>query len=331
MDADREEDEKQSGPNTSDVRQALRREADAWAANHGRTVQWLWTVGFQPLTVMPHFPRPIDVSVQMANTPLYLCENRLRQWEDHCYFCLTLSGVGGFADAHGIHRLPPGRAFLTPINDPATRYFYPPEATGPWRFLAFTFTGRCADDMVRDLRERYGSIYSLDLNAQIVMRLLSLEHPTYRTLHPDAIDAAELVLDLLFALAASARSREAPDAARDLVARAMQYIGEGLEFDLTVEELAERMGISRERLARAFRDRLEQSPRDILQQRRIRQACVLLKDTQLPVKEIAARMGYSDHTSFIRGFRNVTGMTPQRFRKEGDLRVHAGSRGARSR
>ena len=41
----------------------------------------------------------------------------------------------------------------------------------------------------------------------------------------------------------------------------------------------------------------------------------LLESTQLPVKEIAGRVGYNDPLYFSTVFRNYTGMNPRAYRK----------------
>jgi AraC-like DNA-binding protein len=44
------------------------------------------------------------------------------------------------------------------------------------------------------------------------------------------------------------------------------------------------------------------------------QAKLLLTDSRLPIKEIAARLGYSKTPNFHRAFCKATGITPLRFR-----------------
>ena len=41
----------------------------------------------------------------------------------------------------------------------------------------------------------------------------------------------------------------------------------------------------------------------------------LLRDSDLPIKEIAVKVGYFDSSSFIRRFRQNTSMTPAQYRQ----------------
>lgn len=294
-------------------------ELEAWYRTHDRSYQHLWRVDFRLLDEMPLSPRPMTLSRQVVLGPGYYSEGRLRAAHDYCYFCYSLSGAGTFWDERGVHSVPAGWGFLLEMNDPRTGYGGEPNAQTPWQFLAFEFTGLAARALVRDLVARYGGVFALAAQSPILQRLHSYEIKNYAVTHPHAVDAAEMVIELLLALAASARAQEEPDAARDLVKRAMQLIEQHAEAPFSVTELARRLGISRERLARVFRLRLNLSPHQLIQERKIRRACFLLKDTDMPIKQIAAQLGYTDYTNFIRAFRQVMQMTPHEFYMHGSI------------
>ena len=50
---------------------------------------------------------------------------------------------------------------------------------------------------------------------------------------------------------------------------------------------------------------------------RIRRASALLRESTLPITEIALRCGFGDSNYFSRAFRKASGMTPSQFRKGG--------------
>ena len=293
--------------------------AQEWSVLHQRSFQRLWQLDFQVLEEMPLSPRPLNVSRQVVIGPGYYSDGSLRTLDDHCYFCYSLSGMGMFWDARGVRSLPPGQGFLMEINDPQSGYSGEPNLEQPWEFLAFTFTGLVAHAMTRDLVGRYGGVYTLPVQSPILQRLLSRKPESYAVARPHAVDGAEIVIELLLALAAAARSQEEPGAVQDLVRRALHLIEEHGEDCLSVQELAQRLDISRERLARAFRLHLNLSPHQIIREQKIRRACFLLKDTDMPIKQIAVHLGYTDYTNFIRAFRQVMRMTPHEFALHGSI------------
>lgn len=293
-------------------------EIEAWNQSH-HTHHRLWHVDFRMLEEMPLSPKPMAISRQVVAVSGYFSTGRIRADYRHCYFCYTLSGRGIFWDERGVHFVQEGSGFLVEINDPRTGYRSEANPTEPWEFLAFEFTGLSATALVRDLLAQFGAIFTLPVQTPILQRLLSYQAKNYAVVHLHAMDAAEMVIELLLALAASARTKEEPDAARDLVKQAMQLIEEQDGSVLTVTQLAEQLGVSRERLARVFRRRLNLSPHQLIQEQKIRRACFLLKDTALPVKQIAAHLGYTDYTNFIRAFRQVMQMTPHEFSVRGSI------------
>ncbi len=294
-------------------------EFQVWSDTHRDTYRVLWHVDMLPLPEMPLFLYPMSVGVQETGSRQYQAEGRLRSGQDFCYFCYTLDGVGGVADRQGEHLLPAGQGFLTEIADPATRYFYPGVDPRPWRFLALNFRGLAARAMVRDLVGLYGHLYALGPQSPVIQRLLNFQAFPYKTLHPHALDSAELVLELLLALGAQARASASPDPLLGLVRNALEVIDSMLEHDLSVASLAGRLGIGREQLSRSFQKCLGRPPQQIIREMKMRRASFLLKDTDLPVFQIAERLGYSDQTNFIRAFRQVIGTTPHEFRRHGTI------------
>lgn len=292
---------------------------EVWSATHRDTYRVVWHVDMLPLPEMPLFLYPMSVGVQETSSRNYQAEGRLRSSQDFCYFCCTLDGVGGFADTRGVHLLPAGQGFLTEIADPATRYFYPGADARPWRFLAVNFRGLAARAMVRDLVGLYGHLYTLSPQSPVIQRLLLFQAFPYKTLHPHALDSAELVLELLLALGASARASASPDPFLGLVRRALEVMDGMLEDGLSVSTLASRLGVGREQLTRSFQKRLGRPPQQVIREMKMRRASFLLKDTDLPVAQIAERLGYSDQTNFIRAFRAVLGTTPHEFRRHGTV------------
>lgn len=81
------------------------------------------------------------------------------------------------------------------------------------------------------------------------------------------------------------------------------------------ERLAERMGLSVRGLRRHFRQQTGVSPHQFAIGRRVQAARDLLLSTDLPVKEIARRLGYADVFYFGRQFKTQTGVSPALFRR----------------
>ena len=74
--------------------------------------------------------------------------------------------------------------------------------------------------------------------------------------------------------------------------------------------------LSRHYLIHVFERQMGMPPYRYLHMCRVNQAQVLLKTTDLPVAEIAERVGYNSAAVFIRHFRSFMGVTPGVYRSE---------------
>ena len=85
-----------------------------------------------------------------------------------------------------------------------------------------------------------------------------------------------------------------------------------------MEELAEEICLSPSQLTRVFRAAYGQTPYRYLLGRRLETACLLLRGTSLPVREIAAHLCFSDEHYFSSLFRQKIGVSPLAYRRAPD-------------
>jgi transcriptional regulator GlxA family with amidase domain len=77
-----------------------------------------------------------------------------------------------------------------------------------------------------------------------------------------------------------------------------------------VQRLAQVSGVSQAHFARSFREAFGVPPHRYLLTRRIERAMALLRDTDLPVTDIAFQTGWNSLGTFCRTFRDITGRNP---------------------
>lgn len=83
---------------------------------------------------------------------------------------------------------------------------------------------------------------------------------------------------------------------------------------VSVTDLAAVHGATPGAFAKAFTRSMGISPKVFLQRRTYQEACTLLRATDLPIKAIAARLGFEDAFYFTRWFSRFNGLPPGRFR-----------------
>jgi len=86
--------------------------------------------------------------------------------------------------------------------------------------------------------------------------------------------------------------------------------------DWPVGRLAKVSGVSEAHFARSFKKAFGVPPHRYLLTRRMERAAGMLRDTELPIIEIAMQTGYLSLGTFGRTFRDVMGKTPSVLRTE---------------
>jgi AraC-like DNA-binding protein len=92
--------------------------------------------------------------------------------------------------------------------------------------------------------------------------------------------------------------------------RVCEYIDLHLQENIALEALAEIAQLSVHHFARAFRQSLGIPPHNYIVQRRVEHAQQLIRNTDLPLSEIAIEAGFTDQSHLARHFRTITGVSP---------------------
>ncbi len=94
------------------------------------------------------------------------------------------------------------------------------------------------------------------------------------------------------------------------------YIHNHLDEKHTLDSLYQRFRINKNQIERYFRDYLDTTFADYLRDQRFQEASYYLRFTGLNGAQIADRIGLSSSQNFCKFFRQITGLTPQQFRKD---------------
>lgn len=133
----------------------------------------------------------------------------------------------------------------------------------------------------------------------------------------DALSAA-LKVDLTRYFA---RSRSEQPASVGVLApwqlrRLEEYVHATNAGGMRIADLASLVEISPSHLARTFKKTTGRTVHQFVEEARIARAAALLSDTTMPLKQIAAQVGFGTPSSFSQAFRRATGVAPGQFRDE---------------
>lgn len=109
-------------------------------------------------------------------------------------------------------------------------------------------------------------------------------------------------------------TRGVSESMRAAVSQAAHIIEEHMTETLTLPTLARQTGVSAAHLCRTFTRQMGMGMVAYQHRLRVEEACRLLRLTQLPVTEIALRLGYSEVAYFSRRFKKEMGLGPAAYR-----------------
>lgn len=107
----------------------------------------------------------------------------------------------------------------------------------------------------------------------------------------------------------------------DLMMSAVKLIENNLTEEISVTELAAKIGYSVFYFSRLFHALTGHTPSDYLNRRRIYQSAAELRDSDRKVIDIALDYQFNNPESYTRAFKRVTGYSPTQWRKHRDLAI----------
>ncbi|MFK7995817.1 MAG: AraC family transcriptional regulator [Granulosicoccus sp.] len=115
------------------------------------------------------------------------------------------------------------------------------------------------------------------------------------------------------------RSR-ADQASQDKIEEVTQYISENFSREITLGEMAKRVGMNDSAFSRFFAKATGNSFNRFVNRVRISKACELLSDTEIPITEICYQAGFNNIANFNRRFRELKENTPREYRRQSRFR-----------
>lgn len=221
----------------------------------------------------------------------------------------VLTGEGYFNG----ERVGRGQGFLI---CPGTLHEYHPEPANPWNYFWIQFTGRAADDLMKNsLEHENNHVFSISF----IDRVEQLLHAVILTSGETAVPLfAEGCFDLLMSFHQRdlPRTQKLGGSVQDRhVEKAMRYFQDNFHRGAKVGDAAAYLHIDDQYLYNLFIKKAGQSPQQYLTGLRIKYARHFLCNTDLSISEVAQSVGYSDVLQFSRFFKTKEGVSPTEYRK----------------
>ncbi|MFA6102613.1 MAG: AraC family transcriptional regulator [Victivallaceae bacterium] len=264
---------------------------------------------------LPELPALRLIYVSTIYDAAYYWTGGKRLDENACAFQYTLSGLGRFCDGQTTFDLPPGAGFLFSHGDPSYSYYYPEDATEPWRVLWCSFVSDTTAGMVSSINRQWGYVFELKQSSEIISRMQAYCKSGLLSSAISSAESCSLVMELLSALVWSKEKKCGIESGNLISDQARGIIKENTHRLLTVEQLAKMLDVSREHLGRKFRQETGISPYQYILNNKIEHAKLQLMSSATPVKLLADQLGFSSAAQFNNVFKKITGIPPNAYRR----------------
>lgn len=104
---------------------------------------------------------------------------------------------------------------------------------------------------------------------------------------------------------------------QNVVFKATAYIKENLADKITLDKVAEQVYLSKSYFCRIIKEELNCTFTEYVNHLRVDRSKYLLRNTDVPIAEIASVVGFGDQSYFTRIFKRQTGISPGKYREQG--------------
>ena len=232
---------------------------------------------------------------------------------DHYLIHYISSGRGTYTfDSHTC-KLGAGDLFLV---RPDMEVSYRADSGNPWTYYWVGFAGTDAGAILEatDLHGKNNILRNIPYGEELKMQLASINDAFGNSFVHAVRMTGELYRMLALLVENSSHASPMPPDDMEQVRRAVDYIDSHYSYPISVEDIAYYVGVSRSTLFRQFRRFLDLSPKEYLDQYRIRRAAYLLRHTDLTVNSVSISVGYDNGLYFSKVFKKATGQSPTKYR-----------------
>jgi AraC family transcriptional regulator of arabinose operon len=232
--------------------------------------------------------------------------------ENFLFYCVD--GHGWYQVGNQRYEVGPYEFFLLPRN---VEHAYGSDADHPWTIYWIHFGGDSLAELneIQEVQKHFKPGYMKD-NGEA----LALFSKIYKTLELgysiDNLLFANMCLSHYLTLFIyNSRHHEVTQGDKaDCVDRAILYMQEHINENISLNELSSRYNYSVSRFSNLFKQKTGYAPIDYFVQMKMQKACQQLDFTNRSIKDIAFSMGFDDPYYFSKRFRVIIGMSPKKYR-----------------
>ena len=255
------------------------------------------------------------VSLQVYNVGIERCKPS-HVWgpgiRDHYLIHRVIHGKGRYQYGHKEYQLGAGDAFLV---YPGSVVSYEADSKEPWEYAWVGFNGSDAAIILEatDFTREEPVIHHVTDHEKILRQIERIYEASGNDFN-HSVEMTGRLYTLLSTFLHDSKGHSRANTGQTYVQKSIEYIASNYSYPITVEDIADYVGLSRSQLFRSFRSVMGQSPKEYLTEFRLRQASYLLENTNLSITAIANSVGFDNSLYFSKTFHRQKGTTPSDYR-----------------
>lgn len=234
-----------------------------------------------------------------------------------CGINIGISGSGRMNLLGNTYALNPGDAvWYLPGEDNSVT-----AVSAQWEYVWIFFSGALAAAILLSYR------YPRRLTGGDVGVISELFDELYRTIGPASAANRRNLAALILRILAAIGGNNASMLRKTLTEQFLDLIrAEYADPKLDINTISEQLKVSPSTLHRVISKELKRSPGRMVREQRLQNAHALLRNTELPIGEVAAACGFSDENYFCRQIRRYSRCSPQEFRRREQAKAASGEK-----
>jgi AraC-like DNA-binding protein len=230
-------------------------------------------------------------------------------------FQATLSGAGCFE--RGSQRWIVGQetAFFAVL--PSRHVYYLPADAGEWSFFWFTFTHPYVVRRLARLAESHPPVFPLPAGCSLASQCLAFFEQICHGRFEDEFGEEGALFDWMLGLERHMHDLAHPRDRREaMLDQVRQFARVNLARSFGIEEIARQSGMSRSHFSHRFRSATGLAPGTLVREIRLTEVRRRLRETDAPLKEVAAQTGFADANHLCKAFRRQFHQSPGAYRRQ---------------
>lgn len=222
-------------------------------------------------------------------------------------------GEGVFTSQGASYQVKPGSMMLIL---PGIKHAYRPLIETGWQEHWVGFRGGYFSRLLEEGRFSAENVFFQTGLHDSILSMFSQIFDEVRRQQPlYQMKACALILSLIAEVLTRERRKDQPNYYQKIVEQAKYLMESNAYSEINLSSISEQLGISTSRLNEIFKTYTSMTPYQYYIHIKIHKAESLLEEADLPVKEVAYRMGFEDQYYFSRLFKSKTGVSPSAWKK----------------